>query len=239
MMVQSTIDKINDTTIMRMLRKLCGFFDELVGRVTDDESKIQENTDMINDNKAAIDALSDKVQSLRDGAIIMTKDIAAIQETDKEQDTKINKCYNDVSISGNNLTLNTVGGSSKTVVLPTSGGSSIEITDINVNSATAANASAYLLNKFSEGSYHGCVAFKFADSTTIASGIFNEITVSGTTISLNGHATRYNLSDNTANEIYLLRIAPDAATYNYYDAELGYVGVNVTSVTVNGFAIKQ
>lgn len=237
-MVQSTIDKINDTTIMRMLRKLCSFFDELVGRVTDDEIKIQENTDMINDNKDAIDALSDKVQSLRDGAIIMTKDIAAIQETDKEQDTKINKCYNDVSISGDKLTLNTVGGSSKTVTLP-SGGSSIEIADINVNSASVANASAYLLNKFSDDSYHGCVAFKFSGSSSGVSGIFNEITVSGTTISFTGHATRYNLSDNTANEVYLLKITPDDATYYYYDADMGYTGVSITYVTLNGFAIKQ
>ena len=157
MMVQSTIDKIKDTTIMRMLRKLCGFFDELVGRVTDDETKIQENTDMINNNKDAIEknkvsitknsmdiatnasnitANGDKIQSLRDANILIVKDIEGIKEVDTEQNSKINTCYNDVTLEGTDLTFATVNGGSKTIIIPSSGGTVDDRVDKCFNDVT-------------------------------------------------------------------------------------------------------
>ena len=120
MSVQSTIDKIADTTIMRMMRKMAGVIDdqnavvenvqeqldsfnldEVKARLDTDESSISTNTTDIASlkvdvaaNTTQIDTNKKNIESLRDANLIITKDITEIKEKNTEQDTEITNLDN-------------------------------------------------------------------------------------------------------------------------------------------------
>lgn len=121
-MVQSTIDKIKDTTIIRMIRKMAGVIDEQnttvenvqqqldnfdLDGVKSDVSTLKADVADINTKQATdetqIVTNKTNIQSLRDANIIITKDITAIKEKDTEQDKSISAL--DTEIDTVNTTL--------------------------------------------------------------------------------------------------------------------------------------
>lgn len=163
MSVQSTIDKIADTTVMRMIRKMAGVIDEQNETV----ANVQEQLDNFNIDKvsarldtdeAQIATNKQNIESNRDSLMVVSQEITAIQETDKEQDKSITALGNaDIASVGSEfddtsrdlkITLNPVSGTAMETTVNIPGSTASDVTgtvpvivsdnniSLNINSST-------------------------------------------------------------------------------------------------------